>query len=160
MDIDSDLSNAEKRFGVRDIVIEYVSKKYGKDAICGITTPSTLAAKAAIDNVQRVLMSKQMAEKPDQKDALKKYWYDLAADMKALIPADPGTTFHTKVDEDKTVKDVILEVYGQNKDAQELLILAMQLEGININYGKHAAGVIIADNGDTFKFTNQIILFI
>ncbi len=148
-DIDSDFANAKALYGTRDIVIEYVSKKYGKDAICSIVTKDTLAAKAAIDNVTRVVMSKFAQEhSQDINDELKNKFYGLAREMKALIPEEPGISFDSKVDETSTVADIIQREFADNKDALEILEYAKQLEDVNINYGKHAAGVVIADNGD------------
>lgn len=150
-DIDSDFSKAENMYGVRDIVIEYVSKKYGYDAICGVATKDTMQAKAAIDDVTRVLTSRayQKAGTTDKVDSkIKNYYLDLAKKMKSLIPEEVGTTFKTAVNDTQTVADMIAEHFADNNDALEILSFAKQLEGINKNYGKHAAAVIIADNGD------------
>lgn len=150
-DIDSDLSNAKVIYGVRDIVIEYVSKKYGKDAVCSIVTKATLKAKAAIDEVTRVMMSKQaqtMGISVDD-EQLKREFYSLADNMKSLIPTDdPNVTFSSEVTDGVTVADTIRNKFAGNERALQILEYAVQLEGVNINYGKHAAGVVIADNGD------------
>lgn len=151
-DIDSDFSNSEEMYGIRDLVVEYVSKKYGKDGICGITTKQTMGAKAAIDNVQRVLMNKAITEDPAKEGQFTPYFRKLAKDMKAIIPDEVGAGFATKVSEDKTVYDVMLEQFGSDPNAAAIARLAKDLEGVNINYGKHAAGVIIADNGDVGEY--------
>ncbi len=157
-DIDSDLSRADAMYGVRDIVIEYVAKKYGHNAICGIATQSTLAAKAAIDQVSRVMMSKALqkagcdtADKAARSRMDREYkdkYYALADKIKALIPDEPGTTFNSEIKDNITVADIIRQQFANDRDALEILTYALQLEGVNYNYGKHAAGVIIADNGD------------
>ena len=148
-DVDSDFANAEKLCGTRDIVIEYVSKRYGKNAICGINTKSTLAAKGAIDAVQRALCGRDTKDlSREQALDIQKKYRDLAVEMKKLIPDLPGTTFDSEVSDNMTVEALIRQTYSNNPIALEFLDYAIQLEGVNDNYGKHAAGVVIADNGD------------
>ena len=106
-DIDSDLSKSEYIYGVRDIVIEYVKKKYGHKGVCGITTPSTLAAKAAIRNMARILGKKSAAErtkdiksigtvKKISKD-IADYYLHLADVLVKLVPNQPKIKFNSKV---------------------------------------------------------------
>lgn len=158
-DIDSDLSKSEFEYGVRDIVIEYVSKKYGKDGICGIAVPSTLAARAAVKNVARIEGERELAniekttgKKPEnEKDITGKY-LDLGARINKVIPADPKITFMGKYGKDDTdnrsVDDVLRTTFAEDPDALRIIDIAEKLEGTNINFGRHACGIIISDNGD------------
>jgi DNA polymerase-3 subunit alpha len=132
-DIDSDFSKSEFEYGVRNIVIGYVSKKYGQDGVCGIATPSTLAAKAAVKTMVRIYGAK------NAKDTMA---YDaLGRGMVAKIPNDP----HTMLSD---VEAEIISKYGDNKDAMNILNMAKRVEGLNVNFGRHACGNIIVGNRD------------
>lgn len=131
-DIDSDISKANFEYGVRDIVIGYVSKKYGVDGVCGITTPSTLAAKAAIENVARIHGSKLYNDKTA--------FLKLGEKMKALITKDMNGF--------SDASPVIREVFKDNRDALDILSIAERVEDLNANHSRHACGNIIVDNHD------------
>lgn len=153
-DVDSDFANAKALYGTRDIVIEYVSKRYGKNAICGITTKQTMAAKKAIDDVARVLCGRDAEGHTSAEiKAMLAEYRGIADAMKKLIPELPGVGFDDEVAEGgSTVAEVISYQFIGNTKALEILEYARQLEGVNDNYGKHAAGVVIADNGDIGEY--------
>lgn len=121
-DIDSDLSPR-----VRDLVIEYVKKKYGKDAVCCIMTRGKQKPRASIRNVARVMGDR------DGKDYL-----ELSDEMAKNVPSEVGMNF-------SKCKDDLKELYKDNKLATEILDNAMLIEDRLQSIGMHAAGVIISD---------------
>ena len=135
-DIDADLS-----MEVRGKVLDYVKAKYGDDAVCCITTKDTLAAKAAIKAVARVRGSEKFG---DAKDATT-IFYDLGNAIAKLIPNEPGIKLSSCVEN-------LRAAFPDNEDAQEIISDAMLIEGTSVGYGMHAAGVIIADNGNVREY--------
>ena len=121
----------------RDRVIDYVKAKYGRDAVSQIATFGTMAAKAALRDVGRVLgMS-----------------YGHVDGVVKLVPAPPGKTVTLARVPDEPDASVIyarqespeLEARERAEDeVAELLALAMRVEGIVRNVGMHAGGVLIA----------------
>jgi DNA polymerase-3 subunit alpha len=110
----------------RERVIRYVSEKYGADRVAQIITFTTMASKAAIRDVGRVL------EVPlRDTDRLAK-----------LVPVWQG---RSKTLED-TVKEVaeFREAYESSEEAKRLIDVAKALEGVSRNVSTHAAGVVIA----------------
>src|SRR6185437_7824454 len=110
----------------REKVIRYVSEKYGSDRVAQIITFTTMASKAAIRDVGRVL------EVPlRDTDRLAK-----------LVPVWQG---RSKSLED-TVKEVpeFREAYESNEEQKRLVDVARALEGVSRNVSTHAAGVVIA----------------
>ena len=110
----------------REKVIRYVSEKYGADRVAQIITFTTMASKAAIRDVGRVL------EVPlRDTDRLAK-----------LVPVWQGRS--------KTLEDTIKEVsefreaYESSEEAKHLIDVARTLEGVSRNVSTHAAGVVIA----------------
>ena len=150
-DIDSDYAKSEYEYGVRDIVIEYAVKKYGKNAICGITTPSTEAPRGAIDDIARIAGSKKVYESEENldKEKVKKEFLQLADRIKKYIPTDDQKNIHfsSPMDpEDKnspTVADVLHQQFANEPEALNIIDLAIKLEGVNTNYGMHACGKIV-----------------
>jgi DNA polymerase III subunit alpha len=124
----------------RDRVIEYVKDKYGREAVSQIATFGTLAAKAALRDVGRVLGM----------------GYGHVDSVAKLVPGLPGKTYTlAKLPEDPADKDggVIyvreevpeLEQREQaEEEVAELLSLAVRVEGLVRNVGMHAGGVLIA----------------
>jgi len=108
----------------RDRVIAYVSEHYGKEAVSQIITFGTMAAKAVVRDVARV-----------QGKA-----YGLADRLSKMIPFEIGMTLSKAIEQEPTLKEFIEEDEG----AQEIWEMAVQLEGITRNVGKHAGGVVIA----------------
>ena len=108
----------------RDRVIDYVKKKYGLDAVSQIATFGTMAAKAVIRDVGRVL-------------DLPFYFVD---GISKLIPLELGITLS-----DALVKEPQLAERRENEEElKELLELALRLEGLVRNVGMHAGGVLIS----------------
>ena len=108
----------------RDRVISYVADQYGRDAVSQIITFGKMAAKAVVRDVARV------QGKP----------YGLADRLSKMIPADIGMTLEKAVEG----QDVLKEFLADNEEAQEIWDMALQLEGVTRNAGKHAGGVVIA----------------
>jgi len=117
-DIDMDFEDAR-----RDLVIKYVREKYGQDRVAQIITFGTLAAKAALRDVARV-----MNIAPALVDRLAK-----------AIPTQPGMTLEKAL----TIAEVKQE-YERNPEARKLIDMARKLEGITRNASVHAAGVVIS----------------
>jgi len=121
----------------RDRVIDYVKQKYGADSVSQIATFGTLAAKAAVRDVGRVL------DLP----------YSFVDGIAKLIPFQPGktVTLRTRVGDPESnviyareVEPLIGQREGEEEEVRELLALAEQLEGLPRNVGMHAGGVLIA----------------
>ena len=115
-DIDVDFSDVK-----RDKVIEYVKERFGKDRVCQIITFGTMAARAAIRDVARVL------EIP----------YGEADRIAKLIPNIPGITL------DEAVKK-IPELQSAFEKYPQLLPFSQALEGSVRHASVHAAGVVIS----------------
>lgn len=109
----------------RTEIIQYVRDKYGEANVAQIGTFGTLAAKAAIKDVGRVLgiplvrVNEITSQVPDELKITIKKALEKNADLKANYDADP--------------------------EVRELLDIAMKLEGNARNVGTHAAAVVIAD---------------
>ncbi len=125
----------------RDRVIDYVKQKYGRDAVSQIATFGTMAAKAALRDVGRVLGM----------------GYGHVDSIAKLVPAPPGKTVTLRRppngDDTKADASVIYarreapEIEEREKNEEEvaeLLALAERVEGIVRNVGMHAGGVLIA----------------
>ncbi|MDO3382254.1 DNA polymerase III subunit alpha [Gilvimarinus algae] len=110
----------------RDRVINYVAEAYGREAVSQIITFGTMAAKAVVRDVARVLGKS----------------YGLADKLSKLIPPTPGMTLKQALEEVELLREM-LETDG---DAQEIWEMAVKLEGLTRNVGKHAGGVVIAPN--------------
>ncbi|MFM8454205.1 MAG: DNA polymerase III subunit alpha, partial [Gammaproteobacteria bacterium] len=116
----------------RDKVIEYVAHKYGKNAVSQIITFGTMAAKAVVRDVGRVLGQP----------------YGFVDKLAKLIPFELGITLETAIEQEPILKDR----YEKEEEVRILLDLALKLEGITRSVGKHAGGVVIAP-GDLSDFT-------
>ena len=110
----------------RDRVIAYVKEKYGKDAVSQIATFGTMAARAAIRDVGRVL------EQP----------YGFVDGISKLIPNKPGQ--QVTIEQAKKDEKLLAERESREEEVKQLLGLAQQLEGMTRNVGMHAGGVLIA----------------
>lgn len=117
---DFDIDFCDER---RHEVIDYVISKYGSDHVSQIVTFGTLAAKAAIRDVGRVMGMPYAAV-----DAIAK-----------LIPFEPGITLGRAMEKYRELK----EKYSSDPDARELIDNAMKIEGMPRHASKHAAGVVI-----------------
>ena len=108
----------------RDMVIEYVSKKYGKTAVSQIVTFGTMAARAVVRDVTRAL------GKP----------YPVGDRISKMIPFIPGMTLEKAISSQPIFKKMI----NDEGEVSEIIDLAFKLEGIARNVGKHAGGIVIA----------------
>ena len=108
----------------RDLVIDHVAEMYGRDAVSQIITFGTMAAKAVIRDVGRVLG----------------HPYGFVDRISKLIPPDPGMTLAKAFEAEPR----LLELYNENEDVKGLIDIARQLEGVTRNAGKHAGGVVIS----------------
>lgn len=128
-DIDIDIQDTR-----RNEVIDYCADKYGRDKVANIVTFGTMAARAAIRDVARVL------EVP----------YAEADKLSKLVPP-PVQGRHiplaTSIKEDPDLR----REYENNPTAERVINLAIKLEGTVRSHGVHAAGVVIAPD-DIVKF--------
>jgi len=107
----------------RDSVIEYVATKYGRDKVSQIITYGTMAAKAVVRDVGRVLQ----------------YPYPFVDQIAKLIPFEIGITL------DKALEDQELKkLYNSDDDVKEIIDMALILEGLPRNAGTHAGGIVIS----------------
>ena len=120
-DIDMDFCQAR-----RGEVIEYVTRKYGKDRVAQIVTFGTLAARAAIRDVGRAL----------------NFTYGETDAVAKLIP----TTLHMTLEEALKVSPQLKELYDSDARVKELVDTARAIEGMPRNTSTHAAGVVITKN--------------
>ena len=108
----------------RDKVIEYVTSKYGKDAVSQIVTFGTMAARGVVRDVTRAL------GKP----------YILGDRISKMIPFEIGMTLEKAISRQPVLKQAIKD----DDEVQEIMNLSFKLEGGIRNIGKHAGGVVIA----------------
>ena len=108
----------------RDRVIDYVAAKYGHERVSQIITYGTLAAKAVVRDVGRVLG----------------HPYGFVDRIAKLIPFELGITLADAIAKEAELK----RLYQQDEEVHNLLDLAQSLEGLTRNAGKHAGGVVIA----------------
>jgi DNA polymerase-3 subunit alpha len=113
----------------RDLVIDYVADTYGRDQVSQIITYGTMAAKAAIRDCGRVLGN----------------GYGFVDSIAKLVPMDLGMTLEKALAQEPELK----QRYDDEEDTRGLLDLAMSLEGLTRNAGKHAGGVVIAPSALT-----------
>lgn len=120
---DIDIDFCQER---RELVLQYVKEKYGQDSVAQIGTFGTLAAKAALKDVGRVL------DIPlDRVNAMCKLVPMKGAIALSLSDAMEVPDFRREYEHDPTTR-VWVDI-------------AMKLEGTNRNVGTHAAGVVIAN---------------
>ncbi|MGR0279960.1 DNA polymerase III subunit alpha [Marinomonas dokdonensis] len=108
----------------RDRVIDYVAQTYGRDAVSQIITFGAMAAKAVVRDVARV------QGKP----------YSLGDKLSKLIPFEIGMTLKKALEEEPALPEFL----AGDEDAAEVMEMAISLEGVVRNFGKHAGGVVIA----------------
>ncbi|POZ49989.1 DNA polymerase III subunit alpha [Methylovulum psychrotolerans] len=108
----------------RDEVINYVAEHYGRDHVAQIITYGSMAAKAVIRDVGRVLG----------------FAYGFVDGLAKLVPFEIGMTL------DKALKDSpdLKQRYGAEEEVKALIDMALSLEGTVRNAGKHAGGVVIS----------------
>ncbi len=108
----------------RDRVIDYVAERYGREKVSQIATHGTMAARAVVRDVGRVLG----------------HGYGYVDRIAKLIPFELGMTLDKALAQEADLR----ELYEQDEDVHFLLDLAGRLEGLSRNVGKHAGGVVIA----------------
>ena len=108
----------------RDRVIDYVAQHYGRDKVSQIITYGSMAAKAVVRDVGRVLS----------------HPYGFVDQIAKLIPFEIGMTLDKALEQEETLR----ERYEKEEDVQVLIDMARSLEGLSRNAGKHAGGVVIA----------------
>lgn len=108
----------------RDRVIDHVAEMYGRDAVSQIITFGTMAAKAVIRDVGRVLG----------------HPYGFVDRISKMVPPDPGMTLAKAFDAEPQLP----EIYAADEDVKELIDMCRILEGCTRNAGKHAGGVVIS----------------
>ncbi|MGD9590929.1 MAG: DNA polymerase III subunit alpha [Candidatus Berkiella sp.] len=108
----------------RDKVIDYVTKKYGRGSVSQIATFGTMAAKAVVRDVGRVLG----------------HPYGFVDKIAKLIPFEIGITLEKALQQEQALQTR----YEEEEEVRNLINLAQKLEGITRNVGKHAGGVVIA----------------
>jgi DNA polymerase-3 subunit alpha len=108
----------------RDRVIDYVAERYGRERVSQIITYGTMAAKAVVRDVARVLGLS----------------YGLADSIAKLIPFELGIT----LDDALAKEEELRKRYKSEDDVREVIDLARSLEGLVRNAGTHAGGVVIA----------------
>lgn len=108
----------------RDEVIDHVAELYGREAVSQIITFGTMAAKAVIRDVGRVLG----------------HPYGFVDRISKLIPPEPGMTLAKAFE----VEPALQESYDADEDVKDLIDMCRKLEGVTRNAGKHAGGVVIA----------------
>src|SRR5262249_36753987 len=132
-DIDIDLCKEG-----RDRVIAYVRGKYGEDSVAQIGTFGTMAARAAVRDVGRVLNIP--LARVDQ--------------VAKMIPTTLGIT----LDEALKANPELRAEYDVDLQIHELIDIARRLEGTNRNATTHAAGVVISDGPLTDRVPLQRVI--
>jgi DNA polymerase III subunit alpha len=108
----------------RDRVIDYVAQKYGPERVSQIITYGTMAAKAVVRDVGRVLgMS-----------------YGYVDRIAKLVPFELGITLEAALEKEPELQ----RLYQAEEEVRNLIDLARALEGLTRNAGMHAGGVVIA----------------
>ena len=110
----------------RDRVIDYVKSRYGAESVSQIVTFGTMAARAVVRDVGRVLDLS----------------YTFCDQLAKLIPFQPGR--HLTLADAREIEPQLKEREQKEEEVRELLALAEQLEGLTRNVGMHAGGVLIA----------------
>jgi len=109
----------------RDRVIEYVMDRYGRDRVGQIITYGTMAARAVVRDIARVVGQP----------------WSFGDRIAKMIPGGPqGLSLGEALDEVSEFK----QAYKGEEEVRAIVDLGMQLEGLTRNVGKHAGGVVIA----------------
>jgi DNA polymerase III subunit alpha len=108
----------------RDRVIDYVARRYGRDSVAQIITYGSMAAKAVVRDVGRVLG----------------HPYGFTDRIAKLIPFEVGMTLDKALAQEAELR----RLYESEDEVRGLIELARSLEGLARNAGRHAGGVVIA----------------
>ena len=113
----------------RDRVIDYVARCYGRERVSQIITYGSMAAKAVVRDVGRVLG----------------HAYGFVDKIAKMIPFEIGMTLHKALEQEPDLR----QAYEQEEDVHAIIDMARTLEGLSRNAGKHAGGVVISPTGLT-----------
>ena len=119
-DIDTDFPNTR-----REEIIEYTRQKYGEASVARIVTYSTLSAKRVTRDVTKVLSLP----------------FSYGSKIAEAIPDRPGMTLNQAFEESAEFK----RIYEEEEDAQKIIDISLQLEGLPRNTSLHACGVVISN---------------
>ena len=108
----------------RELVIDYVAETYGREKVSQIITYGSMAAKAVVRDCGRIL----------------NHPYGFVDRIAKLIPFEMKMTLTKAMDQEPDLK----ELYEVDDEVKALMDLALQLEGLTRNAGKHAGGVLIS----------------
>ena len=108
----------------RDEVIDYVARHYGRDHVAQIITYGSMAAKAVIRDVGRVMG----------------FAYGFVDRLAKLVPFEIGMTLAKALKDSTELK----QLYDTEEEVKALIDMAISLEGTARNAGKHAGGVVIS----------------
>ena len=108
----------------RDLVIDYVAQTYGREKVSQIITYGSMAAKAVVRDVGRIL----------------NHPYGFVDRIAKLIPFEMKMTLTKAMDQEPDLK----QLYEEDEEVATLMDLALKLEGLTRNVGKHAGGVLIS----------------
>jgi DNA polymerase-3 subunit alpha len=108
----------------RDAVIDYVAHRYGRERVSQIITFGTMAAKAVIRDCGRVLSQP----------------YGFVDRIAKLVPFEIGITLEKALEQ----SEELATMYRDDEEVTAIIDLAMSLEGLVRNAGKHAGGVVIS----------------
>ncbi len=108
----------------RDEVIDYVANKYGRDHVSQIITFGSMAAKAVVRDVGRVMG----------------HGYGFVDKLAKLIPFELGITLQKALEDAEELR----QLYDTDEEVKNLIDMALSLEGVARNAGKHAGGVVIS----------------
>jgi DNA polymerase III subunit alpha len=120
----------------RDEVIDYVAEKYGRDRVSQIITYGTMAAKAVLRDTGRVLGMPY-----GQVDRIAKLLPKMPLDLS--LEDALGRSEKSRKEPDRVVSE-FKALYASDEEVKELVDLALKLEDLTRNAGKHAGGVVIA----------------
>jgi len=108
----------------RDDVIDYVARRYGRDSVSQIITFGSMAAKAVVRDVGRVLG----------------HPYGFTDRIAKMVPFELGMTLDKALEDSEELR----QAYETDQEVSQLIDMARKLEGLARNPGKHAGGVVIA----------------
>lgn len=110
----------------RELVVEYVAKKYGRNSVSGIANINTLQAKAAIKAAGRALGMR----------------VPFVDSVSKLIPVAPGKEI--SISSSLAEVEILKNRVEQEPEVQKLITMAQALEGLPTAIGQHAAGLVIS----------------
>lgn len=108
----------------RDRVIDYVAQTYGRESVSQIITYGSMAAKAVVRDVGRVMGQP----------------YGFVDRIAKAVPFELGMTLTRALEESDDLK----KAYEEEEEVTAIIDMALSLEGLSRNAGKHAGGVVIS----------------